>query len=107
MRSPVNPELEMKKMTLPYGGIEIEYCPESGGVWLDKGELEKLVEVVEEKAKQKYSNNNAPKFNANDNAPKFGKSDDDDYYKYNQTHSHPPYQHKKKESILGEIFDIF
>lgn len=26
------------------GGIEIDYCPECRGVWLDRGELDKLVE---------------------------------------------------------------
>ncbi len=102
MRSPVNSEIEMRKMVLPYGGIEIEYCPESGGVWLDKGELEKLVEIVEDKAKQKYSNTNAPSFSNYDNSPKFDKRDDD-YRNNNGGH----YKHKKKESILGEIFDIF
>jgi Zn-finger nucleic acid-binding protein len=25
-------------------GIEIDYCPECRGVWLDRGELDKLVE---------------------------------------------------------------
>jgi uncharacterized protein len=25
-------------------GIEIDYCPQYRGVWLDRGELEKLVE---------------------------------------------------------------
>jgi uncharacterized protein len=105
MRSPVNPDTEMNKMVLPYGNIEIEYCPQSGGVWLDKGELEKLVEVVEERAKQKYATqpNMAPQFKTENNAPTFKTSDyDREDYKYSQ------YPHKKKkESILGEIFDIF
>lgn len=25
-------------------GIEIDYCPECRGVWLDRGELDKLIE---------------------------------------------------------------
>ena len=29
-------------------GIEIDRCPVSGGVWLDKGELEKLLQAVQE-----------------------------------------------------------
>ena len=28
-------------------GIEIDYCPECRGVWLDRGELDKLVERAE------------------------------------------------------------
>lgn len=104
MKSPVNPSLEMNKMVLPYGGIEIEYCPESGGVWLDKGELEKLIDVVESKAQDRYGHKNAPQFKS-DNAPKIGSSNysnHDDEYKRDQ---YP--KRKKKESILGELFDIF
>ena len=26
-------------------GIEIDYCPECSGVWLDRGELDKIIEV--------------------------------------------------------------
>ena len=29
-------------------GIEIDVCPTTGGVWLDRGELEKLVALVKE-----------------------------------------------------------
>lgn len=25
-------------------GIEIDYCPECSGVWLDRGELDKIIE---------------------------------------------------------------
>jgi Zn-finger nucleic acid-binding protein len=26
------------------GGIEIDYCPQCRGVWLDRGELDKIIE---------------------------------------------------------------
>ncbi|MBI1186654.1 MAG: hypothetical protein GC206_04880 [Alphaproteobacteria bacterium] len=29
-------------------GIEFDVCPSTGGVWLDKGELEKLIALVKE-----------------------------------------------------------
>lgn len=29
-------------------GIEIDVCPASGGIWLDHGELEKLVDLIRE-----------------------------------------------------------
>jgi len=103
MKSPVNPSLEMNKMVLPYGEIEIEYCSESGGVWLDKGELEKLINVVEPKAQDKYGNNNAPTFGS-DNTPRmqsYSNNREDDY----KSNQYP--KKNKKESILGELFDIF
>ena len=28
-------------------GVEIDYCPECRGIWLDRGELEKLIEKEE------------------------------------------------------------
>jgi hypothetical protein len=31
-------------------GIEIDVCPTSGGIWLDKGELEKLMALLKEEA---------------------------------------------------------
>jgi Zn-finger nucleic acid-binding protein len=31
-------------------GIELDVCPTSGGVWLDKGELEKLIALVTDEA---------------------------------------------------------
>jgi Zn-finger nucleic acid-binding protein len=33
-------------------GIELDVCPTSGGVWLDKGELEKLVALVKDETLQ-------------------------------------------------------
>lgn len=98
MKSPVDNSVEMKKVTK--FGIEIEYCPISGGVWLDKGELEKLIQVVEERQSHKYDAM----------APQI---DDSDTY-LNSYSTEPAYYQKtthkykkRKESILGEIFDIF
>lgn len=31
-------------------GIEIDYCPECRGIWLDRGELDKLIERSEQSA---------------------------------------------------------
>lgn len=33
-------------------GIEFDVCPTTGGVWLDKGELEKLITLVKEETLQ-------------------------------------------------------
>jgi Zn-finger nucleic acid-binding protein len=33
-------------------GIEIDVCPTSGGVWLDRGELEKLISFIKESAEE-------------------------------------------------------
>lgn len=84
-------------------GIEIEYCPSCGGVWLDHGELEKLVELA---------SNPQPKFgppNISSPAPAPQQvqhkhySDDDHKHGYS---SHQGHHKKKKDNWLGEIFDF-
>ncbi|MFQ3536997.1 MAG: zf-TFIIB domain-containing protein [Aggregatilineales bacterium] len=40
MRSPVYPEVEMVGIMIE--GVHIDYCPRSGGHWLDGGELAQL-----------------------------------------------------------------
>ena len=37
-------------------GIEIDYCPECRGIWLDRGELEKLTEKAMALATKVYEN---------------------------------------------------
>lgn len=72
-------------------GVEIDYCPKCRGVWLDRGELEKLIE-----RNSQYDQKPSPNFNQ----PNSGKDKyyDDNYYKGQK--------YKKKESFLGELFDF-
>lgn len=65
-------------------GIEIDYCPQCRGVWLDRGELDKIIERSATETKwHRYA------------------EDGDDRHKYAQ----PQYK-KRKKSFLGEIFDF-
>ncbi|MBI1339470.1 hypothetical protein GC169_04560 [bacterium] len=36
-------------------GVEFDVCPTSGGVWLDKGELEKIMVMIREEAAEDAS----------------------------------------------------
>jgi Zn-finger nucleic acid-binding protein len=94
-------------------GIEIDYCPNCRGVWLDRGELDKLIERAPGTS---FSPTQQQNFSQpfQDHPQQFSPSsqqqqsqhyydDDDDRYRYQNQHSH---QHKKKESWLGEIFDF-
>lgn len=67
--------------------VEIDYCPDCRGIWLDKGELEKLIDAD----KKNY-----------DAIEKDYQEYDSDYQK-----SHKRKPHKKKESIFSEITDLF
>ncbi len=68
-------------------GVEIDFCPQCRGVWLDRGELDKIIEKVHESTKP-----------AVQPSPSFGQPTSD----YNQ---HPHYKYKRKKSFLEELFD--
>jgi len=81
-------------------GVEIDYCPKCRGVWLDRGELEKIIE---------RSNNYMA------SAPQAGYrvdiDDDDDHHKrqYAKDDHHGfghRDQHGRKKSIWNELFDF-
>ncbi|MBK7038489.1 MAG: zf-TFIIB domain-containing protein [Chitinophagales bacterium] len=73
-------------------GVEIDYCPECRGIWLDRGELDKIFERTGET----YSHGKSGQ----------KKQDDDDDRKYYDKGQQGYPQHKKKKSIWGEIFDM-
>lgn len=72
-------------------GIEIDYCPECRGVWLDRGELDKIIERnASPSASMPHYSHDAPKYNDSKNYPE-----------------QPGYHKKKrKESFLGDLFDF-
>ena len=61
-------------------GIDIDYCPECRGIWLDRGELEKLMEKEETRTEEVEEKASKTK---NEEKP------------------------RRKESFLSEIFEIF
>lgn len=70
-------------------GIEIDYCPKCRGIWLDRGELEKIIE-----RSNSFQSENRP----------LQKYDDDDDYHYK--YKDKDYKYKKKKGFLGDIFDF-
>ncbi|MFQ3610426.1 MAG: zf-TFIIB domain-containing protein [Fimbriimonadales bacterium] len=86
-------------------GIEIDYCPNCRGVWLDRGELDKIIErVYQEPA-------SSPPPPARGAPPPRRYEDDDDAYDYPERHPHydPHRGHKrrKKRNWLEDLFDVF
>ncbi|QDL55471.1 zf-TFIIB domain-containing protein [Rhodoferax aquaticus] len=78
-------------------GVEIDYCPACRGIWLDRGELDKLLDKAAATAP-------AASPRAAPTAPSHRQPDfeDSDYGKsYNKGYS----QHGRKKSWLSEIFD--
>ncbi|QPF75851.1 hypothetical protein G8A07_25020 [Roseateles sp. DAIF2] len=81
-------------------GIEIDYCPQCRGVWLDRGELDKLIErsvAAQPPAPQ------APQAQQPQHYPQQGRPDfvDSDYYKKQGGH----HGHYRKKSWLSDFFD--
>jgi Zn-finger nucleic acid-binding protein len=78
-------------------GIEIDYCPTCRGVWLDRGELDKIVE--------RSASTPAPAEVRTGAVPPSGRAygrDEDRHY----GDDHRPYGHRKrKKSFLEELFD--
>lgn len=77
-------------------GIEIDYCPQCRGVWLDRGELDKLIE--------RSSNASAEPRAQRQSAPYSSPHDSDPGYYDSQRGG--PYKKKKKEGFLSELFDF-
>jgi len=66
-------------------GVEIDYCPECRGVWLDRGELDKIIE----------------------RSTQFTQSTPQRGYSDSRTENHPDNRYKKKkDSFLGDLFDF-
>ncbi len=68
-------------------GIEIDYCPTCRGVWLDRGELDKLI---------------AGEGDRYESGPARRRDDDDD----DDRHRMGGQKRKKKGGFLSEIFEM-
>ncbi len=68
-------------------GIEIDYCPQCRGVWLDRGELDKIIERSTQAPRQaEYRETRS--------------NDSYDQYRYKGD------KKKRRESFLGDLFDF-
>ena len=78
-------------------GVEIDYCPKCRGVWLDRGELDKIIDRAQTQAQ---AHAQAPATAPTPQAarqPTYVSHDDDDDDRYKK---------KRKSSLLGELFDF-
>ena len=70
-------------------GIEIDYCPSCRGVWLDRGELDKIIERNEQSVRPRDDDYRR----------------DDDRRDDNRRDDYRPQKKKKKTSFLSELFE--
>jgi Zn-finger nucleic acid-binding protein len=86
-------------------GVEIDYCPRCRGVWLDRGELDKIIDRSAADTSQVAA---APAHRAPEHAPGYERGDerhryrdhDDDRRYYGDR------RHYRRKSWLGEMFDF-
>jgi len=76
-------------------GIEIDYCPECRGVWLDRGELDKLIERSGQTMPQARSHYEDRDYR-----------DNDDHRRDHVQHSNYHHKKLKKENFLEDFFDF-
>jgi uncharacterized protein len=69
-------------------GVEIDQCPRCKGVWLDRGELEKVANM-----QNRYEDEHYQKYH-------YGRGHDDDDDDYYRSRKH------KKGGFLGDLFDF-
>ena len=74
-------------------GIEIDYCPTCRGVWLDRGELDKIIE--RSNAQAAPAAQPAPPQQQQYQQPQYGAP--------NQGYS--KHHHKRRKSFLEDLFD--
>lgn len=90
-------------------GVEIDYCPKCRGVWLDRGELDKIIDraqgasatsapvVLAEPGRAPRAAE--PAHEPRDMRGRHRDDDDDD----DRRHGH---RKKRRESFLGELFEF-
>jgi Zn-finger nucleic acid-binding protein len=74
-------------------GVEVDYCPQCRGVWLDRGELDKIIE------------RSSPAASAQPARP----APEQRHYGHNTGHydgGRYSSQQRKKKSFLSDIFDF-
>ena len=85
-------------------GVEIDYCPNCRGVWLDRGELDKIIDrsaaaaapaVALSEPQRPVARDEDRRHRASDEGRRY--RDDDDDRRYHK---------KKRESFLSELFDF-
>ena len=67
-------------------GVEIDYCPQCRGVWLDRGELDKLIERAERPRSEPPERTKEPE-------------------RHDRPYRDDQYRGKPRKSFLSELFD--
>ncbi|MEK7256949.1 MAG: zf-TFIIB domain-containing protein [Bacteroidota bacterium] len=84
-------------------GVEIDYCPTCRGVWLDRGELDKIIERSETAFSKKDDDDDRRREAEFRREPEYRQGDDD--YRHQPNYGGHYNKHRKK-SFLKDFFDF-
>jgi len=85
--------------------IEIDYCPNCRGVWLDKGELDKLLAQAGKDGGSSYTNQrDTNKYNSREREDYQSQQQYRDGDRYSEDQKYP--HGRKKKSFLSDLFDF-
>lgn len=108
MKCPIDTDIDL--VMTDRSGVEIDYCPKCRGVWLDRGELDKLIERASGPAPAAQAPQQpmapqpaAPAQPGMAPPPAQRWSSSPSSYDRYRSGGYPPY---KRKSILKEIFDF-
>lgn len=85
-----------KLVPMERSGIEIDHCPSCRGVWLDRGELDKIIERNAAPAPLAPQQSQPAPAPWPEQRPRY-----DDRHQHHGGH----YGHKRRKSFLEELFD--
>lgn len=110
------PHCNVTLMMADRQGIEIDYCPQCRGVWLDRGELDKIIERTAAESAPVQSARPATEGYREPQRDSYREPQRDPYREpqrdrgygdgrgYGHSDHHGKY--RKKKSLLGELFDF-
>lgn len=82
-------------------GVEIDYCPKCRGVWLDKGELDKIIEKASnEESSHQFKQQDEKRTREDDD------DDDEGFFNRNQDENNKTGRNRRKGGFLGNLFDF-
>ena len=82
-------------------GIEVDYCPRCRGVWLDRGELDKLIERSAAQSGPWATAARTPYPSESRDSPRRRADDDEDRHDRGNDGGR-----RNKRGLLGELFDF-
>ena len=103
MNCPVDNEiLQMTERS----GVEVDYCPRCRGVWLDRGELDKILERAEREMPVAMTGRPGDDYDREDDRRRDYDDDRRPHYDDDRRDSYGRPYKKKRKSFLSDMFEF-